>query len=88
MKYKIILKKPVLKFLSRHKWQKITQYFMEALEKLQYDYGDDSLDIVKLSWYEHRYRLRIGKYRFLYRISDDMIVITFYDAGGRGDIYK
>ncbi len=37
---------------------------------------------------EDDYRLRIGKYRFLYHVMDQKVLIFFYDAGSRGDIYK
>lgn len=32
--------------------------------------------------------MRIGKYRFLYEVIDDIILVYFYDADSRGDIYK
>jgi mRNA-degrading endonuclease RelE of RelBE toxin-antitoxin system len=32
--------------------------------------------------------LRIWKYRFLYEIIEDKILIYFYDADSRWDVYK
>ncbi len=36
----------------------------------------------------NHFRLRIGKYRILYEIIEDEILIYYYKAGSRGDIYK
>ncbi|WP_366141588.1 hypothetical protein [uncultured Helicobacter sp.] len=32
--------------------------------------------------------MRIGKYRILYEIRDEEILIYAYDADSRGDVYK
>ncbi|EHE0558430.1 hypothetical protein J0E37_000517 [Campylobacter upsaliensis] len=36
----------------------------------------------------NHYRLRIGKYRFLYEVLESEILIYAYKADSRGDIYK
>jgi mRNA interferase RelE/StbE len=46
------------------------------------------LDIRRLQWTKDEYRLRIWKYRFLYKVYESRIYIYFYDADSRGDIYK
>jgi len=46
------------------------------------------VDIKKLQGKKDQYRLRVGKYRFLFTIIEDRILIYFYDLGSRGDIYK
>ena len=33
------------------------------------------------------FRLRIGKYRFVYRVLDDELLVFVEKAGNRGDIY-
>ncbi|MDD2870914.1 MAG: hypothetical protein PHS49_02890 [Candidatus Gracilibacteria bacterium] len=84
MRYKIELSKKVKKFLANH--DLISRQFYD---KIFYLANNDSknLDIKKLSGEVHKYRLRIGKYRFLYEIIDEKILIFFYDANSRGDIY-
>ncbi|MDR3169523.1 MAG: plasmid stabilization system [Candidatus Peribacteria bacterium] len=47
-----------------------------------------SLDIRPLQGEENRYRLRVGDYRFLYEVREMEIVVYFYEAGARGDVYK
>jgi mRNA interferase RelE/StbE len=86
MKYKIETSKLVKKFLQKHP-EIISKYF-SAIELLQYNPNTPDLDIKKLQGEKYSYRLRIGKYRFLYEIKEEKILIYFFDAGSRGDIYK
>jgi mRNA interferase RelE/StbE len=46
------------------------------------------LDIKLLKGIKDNFRLRVWKYRFLFRKDAIKIVIYFYDADTRGDIYK
>ena len=41
----------------------------------------------KLSGAE-RYRLRVGRYRILYAIEDDRLVVTVVKVGDRKDVYR
>lgn len=86
MKYKIKIEKNVIKFLEKH--SNITRSFFSKLEILQNQWLDNQLDIKKLKGNENKRRLRISKYRFLFRIDKDTIIIYFYDADTRGDVYK
>lgn len=86
--YTIILEKPVQKFLEKNKWQIVIHQFQIAIQTLSIDPYENNLDIKILQWLPNTYRLRIGKYRFLYEILDDILVISFFDAGTRWDIYK
>lgn len=47
----------------------------------------DGLDIKKLEG-RAGFRLRVGDYRALYRIIDNMMVIEVVKIGSRGDVYK
>ena len=85
--YKIKYHKSVLRFLSKHK--NIHKHFFDKIESLKKNPFDSSLDIVSLKWAEKwAYRLRIWKYRFKFLIISNEVVIYFYDAWARGDIYK
>ena len=50
--------------------------------------SNERVDIKKLQGQNNHYRLRVGKYRFLFTIIDNKLIIYFYDLGSRGDIYK
>lgn len=43
---------------------------------------------IKLTGYENLYRARIGKYRVLYKIIDDKLVVYVDDIESRGQVYK
>lgn len=86
--YQIILEKKVQKFLQKHQGQPIIAQFKQALMQLALDPYENNLDIKVLVGLPHSYRLRIGKWRFLYEIIDQKLIISFFDAGPRGQVYK
>lgn len=52
----------------------------EAIEKIPLG------DIKKLKGFENDYRLRVGDFRVLFTLEDDIIIID--EIGPRGQIYK
>lgn len=84
--YEIKTSKIVDKFLEKH--LDIASKFVSSLEILRKSPFDNSLDIKSLKWHKNHFRLRIWKYRFLYEIINNEILIYFYDADSRWDIYK
>ncbi|WP_202079111.1 type II toxin-antitoxin system RelE family toxin [Caldalkalibacillus salinus] len=46
------------------------------------------LNIKKLQGEESLYRLRIGDFRVMYSVYDDVLIIFIVKIGPRGDIYK
>lgn len=86
--YKIFFEKIVLKFLEKHKWEKIISQLEKSMEKLKLNPLDKELDIKILKWFEWKYRLRIWDYRFVYEINESEIIIIFIHAWSRWDIYK
>ena len=86
--YKVILEKPVLKFLEKHKWEIILDQFEKALIFLVNDPYENNLDIRLITWLPSSYWLRIWKYRFLYEIIEETISISFFKAGSRWEVYK
>lgn len=86
--YKIILEKQVQKFFTKQKGQPLISQFEDALKILTVEPYKNKLDIKRITNLPHVYRLRIWEYRFLYEIIDKKIIITFFYAGSRWDIYK
>lgn len=86
--YKILLEKNVMKFLKKHTGEDLIIKFSQALRILALEPYENNLDIKILVWLPNTYRLRIGKYRFLYEIIEEKNIINLFDAGPRGDIYK
>jgi mRNA interferase RelE/StbE len=44
--------------------------------------------VEKLAGVESLYRIRIGDYRVVYQIHDDVLLVLVVRIGGRGDVYR
>ncbi len=85
--YKYKLSKTVIKFLEKRDKAFLLR-FDEKLSEIRKNPHNPIADVEPYKWYPGDYRLRIGKYRFLYTIKEEEIVVYFYDADSRGGIYK
>jgi len=85
--YSITFDKIIKKFISKHKWEKIILQFKKAISELKVNPYENNLDIKTMKWSIYSYRLRIWKYRFVYEIINNELVIIFVDADTRWDIY-
>lgn len=86
MKYEVIFSKDFVKFLRKH--PQISQVVIDKFELLSSDLHHPSLDIKPIVGKESHFRLRVSKYRFLYEIIEDEILIYAYKADSRGGVYK
>ncbi|EDN70217.1 Plasmid stabilization system [Beggiatoa sp. PS] len=43
---------------------------------------------IKLQGFENTYRLRVGDFRILYEIHDDILLVLIVEIGQRGKIYR
>ena len=84
--YDIKYHKKVVKFLLKCDIH-IAQKFYDNIAILQVDPYSSLLDIKPLKGKQWVWRMRIGKYRFAYIVKEQNVLIYFYDANGRGDIY-
>ncbi|EJN6462326.1 type II toxin-antitoxin system RelE family toxin [Campylobacter upsaliensis] len=89
--YKVKTSKQFDKFLAKH--QDIQAKVFESFEAIAQNPYKTNLDIKKLQGKKfqcgaNHYRLRISKYRFLYEVLENEILIYAYKADSRGDIYK
>ena len=85
--YSLSVSKDVKKFIASRD-SKTRRKIINALEDLSKDPSENTLDIKPMQGMTNHFRLRIGKYRFLYEIKNDSILIYVYHAGSRGDVYK
>ena len=84
--YRLNYKKSAFKFLTRMprgERQRVTG----ALSRLARDPDEPALDVKPLEGREG-YRLRVGRWRVLFRRQDDDLVILVMDVGARGGIYQ
>lgn len=82
MTYRIVIEKPAMKFLQKQP-QAQRERILRAIQGLP-----DNGDIKSMSGHENLYRLRIGSYRVIYTIEDDLLIVRVLTVGNRGDVYK
>lgn len=82
MKYKIVIDKPALKFLQKQPPDQ-RERLVKAIYKLP-DLGD----IKPMGGHENLYRLRVGSYRVIYTIENEILTVRVLTIGNRGDVYK
>lgn len=82
MKYRIEIDKKAVKFIEK---QPLSQRkrILSAIYKLPAE-GD----IKAMQGYNNRYRLRVGDYRVIYTLDNDILLVNVLAVGNRGDIYK
>lgn len=74
------------KFFNKH--TDIYSKFIENIKSIYYN-NNHNVDIKAMKNYNNIYRMRIQKYRVIYKlINDEIIIIDILAAGSRGDIYK
>lgn len=88
--YKIIYQKEAEKFIRKNK--AIGIRFIKAFEEIASDMAANfsKYDIKKMQGYDgqHLFRLRIGKYRAIFKIEDDQLILVVFVIDSRGGIYK
>lgn len=80
--------KPALKFLAGVQ-KKVAENIREAIKGLTLSPPEG--DIRPMGGYnDGRFRLRVGKYRVVYRydVDNQLKILYIIDIGSRGDIYK
>ncbi|SJM94765.1 Plasmid stabilization system [Crenothrix polyspora] len=83
--YQIVYKKKAIKTLA-----KMPVTVVAKFKAAFYAIADDNnaqLDIKQLEGLGG-FRLRIGSYRAIYEIDDGRLIVTVFNIGSRGDIYK
>ena len=81
MIYKIYIQKKALKFIEKQPINKRKLIFT-AINSLP------SGDIKAMKGHTDLFRLRVGDYRIVYSIHNDILTINVIDAGNRGQIYN
>ena len=87
--YKVLYSKAAEKFIRQNK--AIGIRFMKAFTEIASDVqAINYYDIKRYhdKTYDDIFRLRIDKYRAIFRVIKEQIIITVIDIGSRGDIYK
>ena len=82
MQYRIEIDKRAVKFIAKQpKPQR--ERLLRAIYRLPF-----MGDIKTMQGYEGFYRLRVGDYRVIYTVNDDVLLVRVIEVGNRGDVYK
>ena len=86
--YKVKYHKKAKKFIKTHGKDGLRLYkaFAEIAENKENSYKYDI--VTYKSKDNNMFRLRIGKYRAIFKVVDDEIIIYVLNIDSRGDIYK
>ncbi len=82
MKYSIVIQKKAQKFIRKQSKPE-QERLLKAIYKLPYE-GD----IKALKNNPELMRLRVGSYRIIFSVNNDILTVFIIDAGNRGQIYK
>lgn len=85
MKYSLEIKPTALKSLSKIQKQDAIK-IDEAIVKLKTNPFPSGYK--KLKTNENKYRIRVGNYRVIYTIENQLLIILILKIGSRGDVYK
>ena len=86
--YRVKYHKHVVKFLQKHDHNtrsKIVEFF-DTIKHNPMDFK--AYDVKPIKGFENRFRLRIGKFRVVFSVMEETMLIEAIKAGSRGDIYK
>lgn len=82
MNYRIEFDRPAVKFLQKQPKQ-AQKRILTAIQKLPF-VGDVAL----MQGHKNLYRLRVGEYRVIYSVENEICLVFVMAIGNRGDIYK
>lgn len=82
MQYKIEFDKRAVKFISKQPKPQRERIF-KAIYQLPH-----TGDIKIMRGNEGFFRLRVGDYRIIYTVDNNILVVRVIEVGNRGDIYK
>lgn len=68
--------------------KKIRDRFEEALKLLAISPFSEILKIRKLKGADDAYRMRIGEYRLIYKIEQDVLIVLVIKVGHRREVYR
>lgn len=83
-RYRLVFRRSVSRDLKRLPARDVAR-ILERIDRVAEDPRGPGCE--KLSG-DTRYRARLGIYRILYEIKDDMLIVTIVKVGHRQDIYR
>lgn len=76
-----------LKFIKKHKKEGL-KFFAAFKDIAENNLNFNKYDIVIYKGVQNKYRMRLGDYRAIFDIKEEIITINVLKIGSRGDVYK
>jgi mRNA interferase RelE/StbE len=86
MSYTVRIERQAAKFLRELTDQRLASRFRKAFDTLAKNPRPPGC--LKLQGGNELYRVRVGDYRIVYQVQDDILVVLVVDVGNRRDIYR
>jgi mRNA interferase RelE/StbE len=83
--YRVIILKRVLKNISKLASRDQPKIF-DAIKSLEIDPRPDG--VKKLAVNEDMYRIRVGNYRIVYEVDDNVVIVTVTEVDDRKNVYR
>jgi mRNA interferase RelE/StbE len=83
--YRVIILKRVLKNISKLASRDQPKIF-DAIKSLEIDPRPDG--VKKLAGNEDMYRIRVGNYRIVYEVDDNVVIVTVTEVDDRKNVYR
>jgi mRNA interferase RelE/StbE len=84
--HRVLLRPPAQKFLRKLRDKTLAARLVEAMRGLANDPRPPGCD--KLAGLEALYRIRVGQYRVVYQIQDQMLLVLVVKIGHRREVYR
>ncbi len=84
MKYSIDVKPAAERYINKLSKDLQTRIIKKIREL---EINPRSHGAIKLQGYKNTYRIRVGDYRILYEIHDDILLVLVVKVGHRSDVY-
>ena len=84
-KYSVIIKETAQKQIK-----KLPRVYLKKVKQVLLGLADNPRPhgAIKLSGGDNEYRIRVGVYRILYSIQDDVLIIFVFDIDHRKQVYR
>ena len=83
--YKVKYHKNVIKFLQKQD-RSIVKKIIDFFDEVKKDLNFKNYDVKKLKGFENSFRLRISKFRIIFTVENNELLIEVIKADSRGDI--
>jgi mRNA interferase RelE/StbE len=84
--YRVLLRPPAQRFLRKLRDKTLTARLVATMRELASQPRPPGCD--KLAGSEDLYRVRVGEYRIVYHVQDELLLVLVVKIGHRREVYR